>query len=144
MTVQSPLNTVQSLINDVRVLLLDNVFPYRYSDDELMVGLNTALLEARRLRADLFVTRWGNNVPYYAKPTGEPFCVEPQFRLAFVYGTAAHALLRDDEDVQDVRSAGFLTRFHDILSGTVFMKPVSGGTPNAKARQASSSSSQQG
>lgn len=131
MTVQSPLNTVQSVLDDVRTLLLDKVQPYRYTDDELMVALNTCLLEARRLRADLFVTRWGSNsVPYYAKPTGEPFCIEPQFRLGFVYGTCAHALKRDDEDVQDERAASFANQFYYIL-GVPPPAPVRGGTPNA-------------
>lgn len=134
MIVQSPLNTVQSLITDVRTLLLDRTQPYRYSDDELLVGLNTALLEARRLRADLFVTRYGNTVPYYAAVTGEQFCIEPQFRLAFVFGTGAHALIRDDEDVQDQRANDFLTRFHDMLIGTAF-NPIAGATPSGRQRQ---------
>lgn len=135
MTVQSPLNTVQSLVDDVRVLLLDKVQPYRYADNELMVALNTCLLEARRVRADLFVTRWGGNVvPYYAQPSGEPFCIEPQFRLAFVYGTVAHALKRDDEDVQDERAATFMGQFYHIL-GAPMPAPIRGGTPNAPKKQ---------
>lgn len=131
MSIQSPLNTVQSVIDDVRTLLLDKLQPYRYTDPELLLALNTALLEARRLRADLFVTRWGNEVPYYGAISGEPFCLEPQFRLGFVFGVCAHALLRDDEDVQDQRANTFLSRFHDILVG-VTMGPISGGTPNPK------------
>lgn len=132
MAVQAPLNTVQSLIDDVRTLLLDQVQPFRYADNELMVGLNTALLEARRLRADLFVTRWGaNTVPYYAQPSGEQFCIEPQFRLAFVYGTAAHALTRDDEDVQDARATSFLNRFYHMLGASI-PPAIQGGTPDAK------------
>jgi hypothetical protein len=130
MSLQSPLNTVESLITDVRTLLLDRVQPFRYEDGELLTALNTALLEARRIRADLFVTRWGNSVPFYGAVSGEDFCIEPQFRLGFVYGVAAHALLRDDEDVQDSRANGFLTRFHDILIG-VRTSPITGGTPSA-------------
>src|SRR3954471_20234440 len=109
MALQAPLNSVASIIADVRTLLLDKVQPYRYEDTELLNALNTSLLEARRLRADLFVTRWGNRVPFYGAVSGEPFCVEDQFRLAFVYGVAAHALLRDDEDIQDTRANGFLS-----------------------------------
>lgn len=131
---QSPLNTVQSLIDDVRTLLLDKTQPYRYTDPELIVALNTALLEGRRLRADLYVTRFGNEVPFYGQISGEQFCIEPQFRLAFVFGVCAHALLRDDEDVQDVRANDFLSRFNDILVG-VRQAPVQGGTPNAKQKQ---------
>ena len=127
---QAPLNSVKSLIDDVRTLLLDQRQPYRYTDIELLSALNTALLEGRRVRADLYVTRFGNQVPYYNAVTGDAFCIEPQFRLAFVFGTAAQALLRDDEDVQDERANDFMARFHDILIG-IAAKPVSGGTPNA-------------
>lgn len=134
MAVLAPLNTVQSYITDVRTMLLDKVQPYRYTDDELMVAFNVALLEARRLRADLFVTRWGNEVPYYTVPSGEVVCIEAQFRLGFVFGVCAHALLRDDEDVQDQRANTFLSRFHDILVGGK-MTPVSGGTPQGKKAQ---------
>lgn len=134
MTVLAPLNSVQSYIDDVRTLLLDKVQPFRYTDDELMTAFNTALLEARRLRADLFVTRWGSRVPYYAAPSGEEVCIEPQFRLGFVFGVCAHALLRDDEDIQDVRANGFLSRFYDMLIG-VKPAPISGGTPQAKQKQ---------
>lgn len=129
---KAPFGSVQALIDDVRVLLLDAVIPYRYTDDELIVALNTALLEARRIRADLFVTRFGTAVPSYAAPSSEPFCMEPQFMLAFVYGTLAHALLRDDEDVQDQRANTFMTRFEQILTGAPPYTPISGGTPQAR------------
>lgn len=132
MALQSPLNTVQSLIDDVRVLILDETQPYRYDNESLLVALNTCLLEARRGRADLFVTRWGgNSVPYYGEVTGEPFCMEAQFRLAFVYGTCAHALKRDEEDVQDERAALFEAQFYHIL-GMAPPMPLKGGTPSPK------------
>ncbi len=135
MSLQSPLNTVESLVADVRTLLLDVVQPYRYEDTELLVALNTALLEGRRLRADLFVTRWGSNVPFYGAVSGDEFCVEAQFRLAFVFGVCAHALLRDDEDVQDQRASTFLARFHDILIGGR-QSDIRGGTPQVKPKAA--------
>jgi hypothetical protein len=122
------LGSVQDYIDDVRTLLLDKIKPYRYADDELIVALNTALLEGRRLRADLFVTKYGNSVPSFSAPSGEEVPIEPQFRLAFVYGIAAHALLRDDEDVQDTRAASFRDLFDNMLTG-VRRPPVQGGTP---------------
>ncbi len=135
MALNSPLNTVQSLIDDVRVLLLDETIPYRYDDTSLLVALNTCLLEARRGRADLFVTRWGGNVvPYYGEVSGEPFCMEAPFRLAFVYGTVAHALLRDQEDVQDDRATTFRASFYHILGMTPPI-PVRGGTPRTTQKQ---------
>lgn len=135
MALQSPLNTVQSLIDDVRVLLLDEIQPYRYEDESLLTALNTCLLEARRGRADLFVTRWGGNtVPYYGAVTGEPFCMEAQFRLGFVYGTCSHAVMRDQEDIQDERAATFMQQFYHIL-GMGAPPPLRGGTPNAPRKQ---------
>jgi len=129
----APLNSVKDYIDDVRTLLLDKVVPYRYSDDELLVAFNTAILEARRLRADMFVTRFGSEVPSYRAVTGEQVCIEPQFRMGFVFGICAHALLRDEEDVQDSRAATFLQRFQDILVG-LKQTNIQGGTPNAKQK----------
>lgn len=128
---QAPFNTTQSLIDDVRTLLLDTTPPYRYADTELMTALNTALWEGRRVRADLFVGLKGMAVPYYQQPSGEPFCVEAQFRLPFVYATAAHALTRDNEDVQDARAQTFLIRFYHMLGAPV-PPAIQGTTPDAK------------
>ena len=57
------LETVEDYIEDTRTLLLDRMEPYRYNDPSLLVAFNTALLEGRRLRADLFVHKYGNDVP---------------------------------------------------------------------------------
>jgi hypothetical protein len=129
----SEFNSVEAILTDVRTFLLDRRRPYRYSDEELLTALNAALLEARRIRADLFVTRYGNRVPSYHAVTSEPFCIEPQFRMAFVYGTTAHALARDDEDVQDMRANTFLAKFQAGLIG-LMIPGVQGGTPGPKGQ----------
>ena len=128
MALITPLHSVADYVSDVRTIILDRVQPYRYPDDTLVDALNIALLEGRRLRADLFVHRYGNNVPSFAAVTDETVPIEPQFRLAFLYGIAAHALLRDEEDVQDSRANTFLERFHDMLIG-LRPSPIQGGTP---------------
>ena len=122
------LGTVQGYVKDVRTLLLDRVQPYRYSDVSVLAALNLALLEGRRLRADLFVCRYGNHVPQYEAVSGEEVPIEEQFRLAFVYGIAAHVLLRDEEDVQDARATSFQGLFENILIGTRSPPVVGGGT----------------
>jgi hypothetical protein len=43
--------------------------------------------------------------------------LEQPFRLAFVFGLVAHALTRDQEDVQDARATTFMNLFYDILLG---------------------------
>src|SRR5277367_4674513 len=105
------LDTVSGYIADVRTLLLDRINPPRYSDISLLVALNVALLEGRRLRPDLFIFKHGLRVPNYQTVDGQHVPIEPQFRLGFVYGTCAHALKRDNEDVQDARSNLFMAAF---------------------------------
>lgn len=128
------LETVSDYIQDARTLLLDRIAPYRYDDISLLVALNLSLLEGRRLRPDLFVYKYGNFVPSFAAVDGQKVPIEPQFRKAFVYGLAAHALARDQEDVQDQRSNLFMGVMYSILSG-VGSGMIGGGTPNP--RQAS-------
>ena len=125
------LHSVESYIKDIRVLILDKTPPYRYDTPELLVAFNSCLLDGRRLRPDLFVYKHGNRVPHYEAADGEEVPIEPQFRLAFVYGTAAHALARDDEDVQDARAASFRAVFESILVGQS-MPRIQGGSPVGK------------
>jgi hypothetical protein len=128
------LATVKDYVFSVRRLLLDRVRPYRYSDDSIVEALNLALLEARRLRADFFVCRYGENVPSFEGVTGTPVPIEPQFRLPFVYGIAAQVLQRDDDDVNDERANSFDNRFQTMLTG-VRPAPVTGGSPGPKNAQ---------
>lgn len=125
---QSALETVTDYINDVRTLMLDTVSPYRYDDTSLLTAFNTAILEGRRLRPDLFVFHHRDKVPYFAANNSEPFNMEAPFRLAFVYGTAAHAFARDQESVEDERANAFMGMFYEMLTG---VKPpvLAGGAP---------------
>lgn len=122
------LDSVEAYIDDARTLLLDRLPPYRYSDTSLIVALNLSLLEGRRMRADLFLTRRGIHVPSYAAISSDEVPIEPQFRLAFVYGLCGHALLRDQDDVQDQRANLFKSTMEAILTG-VKSPPMAGATP---------------
>lgn len=122
----SALETVEDYITDVRTLLLDETAPYRYDDASLLVAFNVAILEARRLRPDLFVFTHHDKVPFFTAVNTTEFEMEPQFRLGFVYGICGHALARDQEDIQDSRAATFMTAFRNILVG-VKPPPITGG-----------------
>lgn len=119
MQTNTTLETVADYIADARVLLLDTVKPYRYDDPSLLVALNVALLEGRRLRADLFVfnDRKGGQVPAYTAVDSTSVPIEPQFRLAFLHGVVGHAIERDQEDVQDRRALAFLDIMTNLLTG---------------------------
>jgi hypothetical protein len=125
---------VKEYIDDARTLLLDRIAPYRYSDVSLLTAFNLALLEGRRLRPDLFVYRHGNSVPSYSTVDGQKVNIEPQFRKAFVYGLSAHAMARDQEDIQDSRSNSFMGVMNNILTG-LGAAPVLGGTPKGQSAQ---------
>lgn len=129
------LDTVKSYIEDARTLLLDRIYPFRYSDDSLLVALNLALQDGRRLRPDLFVYKSTVRLPAYEAVDGQIVPIEPQFRRAFVYGLVGHALLRDQDDVQDTRGNTFLASMEYILTGQLGRAPIQGGTPQTQ-RQA--------
>ena len=133
------LESVSDYVQDARTLLLDRIAPYRYDDISLLVALNLALLDGRRIRPDLFVYRHGNHVPSYSAVDGQRVPIEAQFRKAFVYGMVAHALARDQEDVQDQRSNLFMNVFNSILVGNGTTPPIGGGTPGPKQAQAGAS-----
>lgn len=119
------LDTVSDYITDARVLLQDQIAPYRYDDVSLLTALNVALLEGRRLRADLFVfnDRCGGAVAAYHVNDGTLVPIEQQFRLAFLHGMVAHAIERDQEDVQDERAVAFLNIMSNILTGKNMITP---------------------
>lgn len=113
----SALDTVADYISDGRTLLQDTLQPYRYDDPSLLVALNTILLEARRIRPDLFVYKHHEKVPYFTNVDSSEVEIEQPFRLSLVYGLCAHALARDQEDVQDSRSSKFMGVFYDMMLG---------------------------
>jgi hypothetical protein len=127
---QPTLNTVADYIADARVLLQDKIEPYRYEDPSLLTALNLALLEARRLRPDLFVFNlmvYGQ-VQAFKVIDATSVELEPPFRLAILHGLCGHALERDQEDYQDTRASAFLGLFNQGLVGHG-IGPVGGGSP---------------
>lgn len=134
------MDSVADYIADVRVLLQDVISPYRYTDGELYTALNLTVFETRRLRPDFFLcgSDWElNDLQEFTLPqsglasddtTFIPF--EQQFRLAIIHGIVAHALARDQEDIQDGRSALFMGVFTQMLVGSVV--PIATIRPQGK------------
>ncbi len=127
------LDTVADYISDARTLLQDIIAPYRYDDESMLVAFNVTLLEVRRVRADLFVFHHHERVPSYTTVNTQPVEMEHPFRLALVYGTCAHALARDQEDVQDARSTNFMRVFYDMLLG-IKVAGISSPSPQGGAQ----------
>lgn len=127
------LNTVADYASDVRTLVQDQVPSFRYTDLEFLTALNVTLLEARRLRADLFLgqpfasppqdyTSADETIsPYDAsQDTTDMTWIDQQFRLGIVLGIVGHLVMRDQEDVQDARSTAFLNGFSTVLLGSAW------------------------
>ena len=104
------LETVADYVTAARILLQDKVAPYRYEDTELVLALSLAMLEARRLRADLFIGR-SAAVPSYTTNNATAVVLDTQYRTAVLYYVIGHAHLRDEEEVTDARAAAFMNKF---------------------------------
>jgi hypothetical protein len=126
------LEAVQDYVTDIRVLLLDTILPYRYDDASVLISINTMLTQMRRLRPDLFVY-FGDDIPAYTAVDDTVVPLEKPFRLALVYGAVAHALARDQEDVQDARAVTMMANFEAMLIG-LRQPPIQGGGTKGKER----------
>lgn len=106
------LDTVQDYVDRARVLLLDQVDPYRYPTDDLVEALNMGILEVRRLRPDVVKAYLRTTLPDFSSSNLSALVpIDPQYRVAFIYYICGQAQLRDDENNQDSRSAAFLNKF---------------------------------
>jgi len=131
---QTTLETVSDYVTDIRTLLQDVIQPYRYDDPSLLTSFNVTLLDARRIRPDLFVFKHHEKVPSFKVVDNSPVDIEPSFRLPLVYGAAGHAIMRDQEDVQDQRATSLIAIFTEMLTG-VKPIPIAGATPGAGVRK---------
>ena len=108
------LDTVGKIVSYARTLLQDTYEPaFRYSTAELIDALNAGLLDARRLRPDLFLYT-STDVPSYTTAS-EAVDIDQQYRLALVYFILGTAQFRDEEDVQDARAAAYMLKFTSML-----------------------------
>ena len=117
------LATVSDYIAEARTLLQDLVQPYRYDDPSLVQALNNCFCEIERLRPDLllsfkYLSRLPRNldpalitVPSFSANDATPVYMAPQYRMSILYYMCGNAQLRDAEDTQDSRAAGFLAKF---------------------------------
>lgn len=112
------LDTVTDYVNEARTLLQDSVAPYRYDDASLVSSLNLGVLEARKLRPDLFLGVFDALPDDFVEAdiaAETAFSMDQQYRTAFLYFIVGFAQLRDDEETQDARAGAFLTRFRTVL-----------------------------
>jgi hypothetical protein len=131
---QPTYNSVADYVTDARTLLQDLVPPYRYDDPSMLTALNAALLEASRIKPELFVYNFDVNgqAQSFEAVDDTYVAIEPKFRLALVHGLVGHALERDQEDYQDQRATAFLALFTQGLVGKALGAVVGGSPPKGK------------
>lgn len=106
--------TVAEYIDEARRLMQDREEPYRYSDGDIILSLNIGLLEARRLRPDLFLS--SPTVPSYSVD-GDIVAFDQQYRPALVEFIASNIMFEDEEEITDSRAAAFYAMFRQKLLG---------------------------
>ncbi len=111
------LDTVAKFVTRARVLLQDTIETYRYSDAELVAALSLAILEARKIRPDLFLQAFidGDSLQEFTANDSTVVEIDEQYRTAFLYYMVGHAQLRDDEATTDPRAMAFLNKFTSQL-----------------------------
>lgn len=82
----------------------------RYPKAQLLGYMNDAVLEARSIRPDLFVSKFGQEIPDVVDE-GSAFPLPLQFFPAVCFYVAGRAELRDDEFAVDGRAATLLSTF---------------------------------
>lgn len=111
------ISTLGGLLAQVRTLLQDTdaVGGYRYSDESIVTNINQSMMDAYRMRPDLFLTN-GFVIPAFdtALPN-TAITIEPQYLPAFVYYVTGLTQARDDEQNQDARAMGFLKIFQQTI-----------------------------
>ena len=108
------IRTVEGLIAQARVLLLDTIVEYRYSDDELLEALNISLLEIRRIRPDLFLLD-PTTIPEYTTVDSTAIDVDIMYLNAVLHFVVGQAHLRDEEETTDSRASAFMSSFRSRL-----------------------------
>lgn len=102
--------TVGDVIVQVRGILQDDEGE-RWVDDKVYRTLNLGLLEARRMRPDMFRGMLDNVPQYVPTDVDVPIAFEQQYIPALVLYTAGMLQAYDIEGVEDQRAAAMLTTF---------------------------------
>lgn len=105
-----PLATVGDYLAEARVLLQDKTVPYRFSDADLKNAVGFALMEARRLRADLFLNGVTPSVDQNTLNT-VTVAVDDMYRVSLVYYVVGHMYLREEEEGSQALGDAYKRKF---------------------------------
>jgi hypothetical protein len=112
---------LDTAVSTVRDLLQDTQDPYRNTDAKVVSALNIALVEARKLRPDLFIP----NLASYTPPglitddigNDVDLPIDPMYSTAVVEYVTGFLSMEDDEFAVGGRAVTLLNRFAQKLVG---------------------------
>ena len=111
--------TFRNIIDDARVLLNDEMADEttvtRYTEAQLLGYARQALVEARRVRPDLFLSNLTAAFPVLAATDSVP--MPEEYHVCLTDYVVHRAELRDDEFAIDGRAAGLYQKFKAGLMG---------------------------
>ncbi|NQW93622.1 MAG: hypothetical protein HQ446_06250 [Polaromonas sp.] len=111
--------TFQQICNSARVVLNDVVFDdstlTRYTETQLLEYARAALVDARRVRPDLFLSRLTGAFPAYAASAEIP--ISEDYVMPLVDYVIHRCELRDDEFAVDGRAAALYQKFKSGMLG---------------------------
>ena len=114
------MTTFQQILDDARVLLNDELdadgsnVP-RYTETQLMLYARQAIVEARRVRPDLFLSNLVGDFPALTAASTVP--IPETYHVPLVDYVVARAEMRDDEFAVDSRAATMFQKFKAGLMG---------------------------
>lgn len=103
------MQTVGDVITQARRLVQD-VDGTRWSDDYFYAALNMGILEAYRVRPDLFYSTQGEVLQYTSVDTNEVLHLGPHVPALALY-VAGVVQLSDQEENSDARAAAYMQMF---------------------------------
>jgi len=111
--------TFQSITDEARVLLNDQVFDEstvtRYTEAQLLGYARQGLVEARRVRPDLFMSNLTGAFPAFLGTDSVP--MPEEYHVCLVDYITHRAELRDDEFATDGRASALYQKFKAGLMG---------------------------
>ena len=112
--------TIAQALAEARTVLQDKAAPLRYSDADLLEGLNAAIAECRSRRPDLFLGRLRSALPAYTTAdadNGVELPIDDVYFTPVVLYTAGRAELRDDDYAENGRAAMLINQLSQRLLG---------------------------
>ncbi|WP_020095681.1 hypothetical protein [Methylobacterium sp. 285MFTsu5.1] len=107
------LDTVKDYVDQARIILQDQVVPFRYPDNDIINALNLACLRASGWRYDVFM----GVVPNFGPLEDSTAAIPAQMRPAFLNYVVGQIEVRETEATDEERASSFLASFRAEMVG---------------------------